>query len=127
MKKKFKVLKNLFEKPKSEFELKPVNVNQVYEVIQKSKASNSMGHDNLSMNIIKEIPQFMALAMNHLYNYVIKTGVYPACLKTSRIIHNMNTFLAITPVNIVFAVLNLLTANVTSTMGLLMCQNYTFR
>ena len=51
--KAMKVLEKLIKKLKSEFELKPVNVNKVYEVIQKSKASNSMGHDNLSMNIIK--------------------------------------------------------------------------
>ena len=28
----------------------------------------------------------MALAITHLYNHIIETGIYPECLKTSRII-----------------------------------------
>ena len=84
--KAMKVLEKLIEKPKSKFKLKPVNVNKVYEVIQKSKASNSTGHDNLSMNIIKEIPQFMARVLCNLFNTIIRTKVYPDNLKISKVI-----------------------------------------
>ena len=80
------ILSKLKQKPQSTFTLKPVNVETVYESIMKAKKSKSTGWDSLNMFIIKEVPQFIARVCCHLYNSILRTKIYPDCLKTAKII-----------------------------------------
>ena len=65
------------KKPETTFDLKPVKVSDVYEIITKAKSYNLTGHDLISMNVIKEIPQFIARVCCHLYNSILRTKKYP--------------------------------------------------
>ena len=84
--KAMELLENMIEKPKTSFDLQPVKVHQVYEIIDKAKRSNSTGHDSISMNVVKECPQFFARCLCHLYNSILNMKKYPANLKISKII-----------------------------------------
>ena len=84
--KAMELLENMIEKPKTSFDLQPVKVHQVYEIIDKAKRSNSTGHDSISMNVVKECPQFFMRCLCHLYNSILNMKKYPANLKISKII-----------------------------------------
>ena len=81
-----KTFKDLVPYVENDFKLKRMTIRETYKYIEKLKPSKCRGNDEVNNFIIKEIPQFMALSINHLYNHMIVTGVYPSCLKTSRII-----------------------------------------
>ena len=81
-----RILENLVEKPKSVFNFKPTNVYTVYETIQKAKNSKSSGCDSVTMSILKDCPQTAARIICHIFNNMIRTGIYPEKLKTSKVI-----------------------------------------
>ena len=81
-----KITKKLTSKPPNTFKFTAVNVYTVYELITKSKTTNSTGYDCVSMRIIKECQQFFARVICHLFNSMIHTKTFPSILKKSKII-----------------------------------------
>ena len=77
--------KEAIPRTENDFKFKPKNVSEVYTVINKQKSSNSKGNDEVTSKIIKTMPHFIALAVCHLYNSIIRTGIFPSGLKTARL------------------------------------------
>ena len=67
------------------FKFKIKRVSEVYEVINGKKSFNTKGNDEITSKIIKTMPHFTALAVCHLYNNIVRTGIFPESLKTARL------------------------------------------
>ena len=76
----------LIEKPRNTFNLKRVNINTTYEVINSMKLSNAKGDDAITSKIMKESLHFNAVAITHLFNAMLRDKKYPKVLKNARIV-----------------------------------------
>ena len=54
-------------------------------MITKQKSSNAKGNDEITMRIIKTLPQYAAAAICHLCNQMIRVGKFPDSLKIARL------------------------------------------
>ena len=81
-----KTFSDLIPKPTVSFKFEEVDVYTTYETIQKLKLSNARGNDSLTSRIIKETPQYNAMALCHLTNTIIRKRKYPKVLKCARIL-----------------------------------------
>ena len=79
-------LNELIPKVSTEFELRPVSVIEVYEVITNMSGTNARGFDSMNSKILKMIPHMASLWLTHLYNNIIHTGKYPKLLKVTRLL-----------------------------------------
>ena len=80
-----KTYKHVIPRVESEMRFKRRTVIQVYEAIMKQKSTNSKGNDEITPRILKMMPHYSAIAICHLFNNIIRTGIFPSGLKTSRI------------------------------------------
>ena len=81
-----RILKCLIPKPTSTFDFRETSVPEVYDVIDRCKTSKSTGNDKMSNPIMKEIPQYMARVICHLFNSMVRKSKFPMNMKISRII-----------------------------------------
>merc|ERR1711954_300565 len=51
----------------------------------KQKTINSKGNDEITRRILKKVPNYSAISICHLYNQILRTGIFPSGLKVSRI------------------------------------------
>merc|ERR1711954_37175 len=77
---------SLIKRVEDDLVLRETNYREVYKIISNLKKSNSHGKNELTNNILKEIPQYITLAIVHLFNTMIRNEKYPQAFKTSRII-----------------------------------------
>ena len=80
------VFKQLIPRNPNDFEFSEITINQMAKIIHKSKPTKSRGNDEVNMFTIKEIPQLVSIALTHLCNTMVRKGVFPSALKTSRVI-----------------------------------------
>ena len=80
------IMKHLIPEREKKFEFKAVEVTKVYESIISMKTSRTRGNDEINSLFLKEIPQFAARAITHLINSIIETVIFPADLKTARVL-----------------------------------------
>ena len=69
-----------------EMYLKPVKVDEIKKIIRKMKNSNTRGDSELTNGIVKNLIDYLSLAITHLANVIFRTGIYPAALKHTRIL-----------------------------------------
>ena len=69
-----------------DIKLKEVTIKEVYEIINKSRPTKSRGNNEVNMYILKQIPQLSAIALTHIINCIIRTGIFPESMKISRVI-----------------------------------------
>merc|ERR1711954_533440 len=81
-----KIYKNLVPRIEEDIQLKEVTIKEVYEFINKSRPTKSRGNNEVNMYILKQIPQLSAIALTHIINTIIRTGIFPDCMKISRVI-----------------------------------------
>ena len=81
-----KIFTKLITRVEEDLTLKEINYKKVYKAVTKLKKSNSRGENELTNQFFKEIPQFISLAILHLFNNIVRSGKYPNELKISRII-----------------------------------------
>ena len=72
------VLSSLFFNPASPFEVK--------KQTQLLKNSKSCGHDNISTTFFEVTADILAARLTGLFNFSLKYGIFPDCLKTAKII-----------------------------------------
>ena len=77
--------KSIIPRVEDTLSLKRKSVEEVYDVITKQKSSNAKGNDEITMRIIKTLPQYAAAAICHLYNQMIRVGKFPDSLKIARL------------------------------------------
>ena len=80
------VFKKLVKRNPKDFKLKEVTIKDTYNYLNKLKPSKSRGDDEVNNFIIKQIPNFMAVCITHLFNHIVWKGIFPDNLKTSRVI-----------------------------------------
>ena len=77
--------KNAIPRNENDFKLEIVSVEQVYNIINNMKTSNSCGNDELTSRIIKQMPSYVATATCHLFNSIVRLAKFPEALKTARL------------------------------------------
>ena len=80
------IFKKLVSRVDEDFNFSEVRYKEVYKMVSSIRNSKSRGENELSNCFLREIPQYVSLALTHLFNNMVRSGVYPAAFKTSRII-----------------------------------------
>ena len=80
------ILNKLVERPTTTFKLPPITIKETHKIITSLKTSNTAGADGISSRFLKEIPTIASHHITFMINTIIRTGVYPECLKISRIL-----------------------------------------
>ena len=75
------LLSLLIPKKPARFHLPEITLDETINIILQMKASNGVGFDNISSNIIKKIPEITGVFVSHIINTSIRQGVYPEMLK----------------------------------------------
>lgn len=78
--------KNILHNQNKSIVLFPTTVEEVSRLISEMKNKNSEGPDKIPMNIIKIINQTISPVLCYLINRSLEIGIYPNCLKTSKVI-----------------------------------------
>ena len=68
------------------FKLPYISVDETRKLILSQKNSASTGYDSISNKIIRKIAPEIAPIIAHLINSIIRTGIFPDCLKISKVI-----------------------------------------
>ena len=79
-------LKNLIVKPKSKFTIPYISVDEVEEIIRKSKNSSARGFDQNIMKFLKTTARAWAAPIAFVINKSLVAGYFPEILKMSRIL-----------------------------------------
>merc|ERR1712081_45877 len=58
----------------------------MYNIINDASASKTVGDDQISMDVIKQIPSLMTVIMTKIFNKMINQRKFPDCLKLARVI-----------------------------------------
>ena len=81
-----KIYEKMITKVEENMVFTEVTYREVYKILSKTKNSKSRGDNELCSAFLKEIPQFTTLAIVHLFNCIVRTGVFLDEFKLSRII-----------------------------------------
>ena len=81
-----RILEALIKPPDVRFDFKEVKPLDVYDIIYEADNTKSTGTNSVSMYVLKQIPSFAAHSICHLFNSIIRTGIYPEDLKVSKIL-----------------------------------------
>ena len=81
-----KVFKWSVPRQPEDFKFKMVRISEVYKIIMRMKRSKSRGNNEITSEVLKETPHFISICMTHLINNIMRHGVFPDCMKTSRVI-----------------------------------------
>ena len=76
-----KIYKDLVPRNENEIKLQEVTIKEVYDIINKSRPTKLQGNNEVNMYILKQIPQLSAIALTHIINTIIRTGIFPDCMK----------------------------------------------
>lgn len=66
--------------------LRPATTTEIISTINQLKPSNSVGHDGISIKIIKQCARQLAEPLCHIINECFQTGKFPSILKISKIL-----------------------------------------
>merc|ERR1712240_982285 len=79
------ILKKIYKRQQSTLEIPIPTIPQIAQIIKKAKSTNSVGHDNISMKMIKKTTTIMAPLITHLIKQIIIERKFPSIFKTDRI------------------------------------------
>ena len=80
------IFKKLIPRCESEFKLPLITIKETQDIICKMKRSNTTGYDSISSRIIKIIPEITSVYLTDCINATIREGIFPTCLKITRIL-----------------------------------------
>ena len=75
--KAMKIFKARIKRVEDDMSLPPATIKEVKQIIKKMKPSNSRGNSEITGRIIKQVSQYITVAMTHLANCVFKSGTFP--------------------------------------------------
>ena len=61
----------------------PTDEKETSKIALNIKSKTSTGHDNISNKIVKEIIPYITLALTHIFNVSLETGIVPDIYKTA--------------------------------------------
>merc|ERR1712240_116321 len=79
------ILKKIYKRQQTTLEIPIPTVPQIAHIIKKAKSTNSVGHDNISMKMLKKTTTIMAPLITHLIKQIIIERKFPSIFKTDRI------------------------------------------
>ena len=104
------ILGNIFSPFSHIFRMPNITIDETKKLILKQKNSGSTGYDAISNKILRKIAPEISPIITHLINSIIRTGIFPDCLKVSKIIPILksgkpsNSIESFRPVNCLLAV-----------------------
>ena len=78
-------LKHLISRPKKNFNLPPISIDETEEIIKKAKNSASRGFNNPNMRFIKLNPKVFAQFITVVINRAITARIFPENMKLAKI------------------------------------------
>ena len=88
--KALKILQSLVPPSKKTFNFTEVSHMDVNETIQRMPAKRTVGSDDISGDMLKQIPEATTIRIPRIFNKMIETCVFPDVLKTARILPILN-------------------------------------
>ena len=79
------ILKNIYPRVNNTFTIPLSQVSDIGKIILKSKSKNSVGHDYISMKMLKKTVDTMAPLITHLTTQIIINKKFPQIFKIDRI------------------------------------------
>merc|ERR1712240_36348 len=79
------ILKKIYKRQQTTLEIPIPTIPQIAQIIKKAKSTNSVGHDNISMKMLKKTTTIMAPLITHLIKQIIIERKFPSIFKTDRI------------------------------------------
>merc|ERR1712243_128683 len=79
------ILMKIYKRSQTTLEIPIPTIPQIAQIIKKAKSTNSVGHDNISMKMIKKTTTIMAPLITHLIKQIIIERKFPNIFKTDRI------------------------------------------
>ena len=79
------ILKKIYPRVEATLEIPIPTINNITNIIKKSKSKNSVGHDNISMKMLKKTTTIMAPLTTHLTKQIILKQKFPEIFKLDRI------------------------------------------
>merc|ERR1712240_733827 len=79
------ILKKIYQRSQETLEIPIPTVQKITEIMRKAKSKNSVGHDNISMKMIKKTTKIMAPLITHLIKQIILEQKFPEVFKLDRI------------------------------------------
>ena len=83
--KPIEVLKQIYPRNTNTFSIPIPTVEDIRNIIIKAPNSNSIGHDNISMNMVKKIIYIMAPLVTHLTTQIIRKKTFPNTFEIDKI------------------------------------------
>ena len=78
--------KKVIKRVDEDVEFAPTTIKEVKEIIREMKSSNARGNTDITSKILKSLIGYMGVALAHLINWILKTGIFPSKLKTARVL-----------------------------------------
>merc|ERR1712240_73174 len=79
------ILKKIYKRSQTMLEIPIPTIQQITQIIEKAKSTNSVGYDNISMKMIKKTTKVMAPLITHLIKQIILERKFPEIFKIDRI------------------------------------------
>merc|ERR1712240_159741 len=79
------ILKKIYKRSQTTLEIPIPTIQQITQIIEKAKSTNSVGHDNIYMKMIKKTTKTMAPLITHLIKQIILERKFPDIFKIDRI------------------------------------------
>ena len=79
------ILKNIYSHNPNTFFIPRPTVQDIHKIILKSKSTYSVGHDSISMNMLRKTVDIMAPLITHLITRIIIKETFPKLFKIDRI------------------------------------------
>ena len=80
------ILHRLFKKNENKFDIPMMTIKDTKDLIKNAKYSWTVCNDEISMMVLKKINPIISIHLNHLFNTITRTKIYPSHLKVSKII-----------------------------------------
>ena len=84
--KALEILEKLCPRRSDQFEFEEISESTMYNIINDASASKTVADDQISMDVIKQIPSLMTVIMTKIFNKMITQRKFPDCLKLARVI-----------------------------------------
>ena len=79
------IIKKIYPRSKVTLEIPIPTTKAITDIIKKAKSTNSVGHDNISMKMLKKTTKTMAPLITHLIKQIILEQKFPEIFKLDRI------------------------------------------
>ena len=80
------ILESISPACQNRFKIPYITTSETKALILNQKNSSSTGYDSISNKILRKIAPEMSPVITHLINSIIRTGIFPDCLKIAKII-----------------------------------------